>query len=135
MLADTAAAKLSTAIIAAYGIQWLKSLKTVPFINYEAQNLNRALSILVATLSGAGIYFTFDHQAGTLMITGLTAVNAFHFVSHALQQFAMQHVTYKAAIAPPLPGVTQDQIRKNGHGDPPANAAQQPPAAPNPAPK
>ncbi len=106
--------QLSSAVISAYLIQWVKSWQKVPGINFETQNLNRILAIIVACLAGSGIYMTFDPSAGRAVIEGLTLVNAYHFIAHAVQQFALQHATYKGIIAPPLPGPAQEEIRKNG---------------------
>jgi hypothetical protein len=106
--------QLSTAVICSYMIQWVKKQQKIPGINFDTSNLNRWLAIIVACLTGSGIYMTFDPSAGTAIITGLTLANLYHFVAHAIQQFALQHATYKGIIAPPLAGPVQEAIRKNG---------------------
>jgi hypothetical protein len=106
--------QLSSAVIAAYVIQKVKSWQKIPGINFDTENLNRWLAIAVACLTGSGIYVTFDPGVGRAVIEGLTVGNAYHFIAHAVQQFALQHATYKGIIAPPLPGPAQEEIRKNG---------------------
>jgi hypothetical protein len=110
--------QISWAVIAAYGIQLLKKIQAIPFVNFETQNANRWLSALIAAAVGAGITFTFNKAAGILTMAGLTLPNIYHFVSLAIQQFAMQHGVYKTMIAPPLPGRIQEEVRRVNGGGP-----------------
>jgi hypothetical protein len=104
--------QLSTAVIVAYLIQWVKKLQFIPGVNFDTENINRWVAIGAACLTGSGIYITFDPSAGKAVIAGLTLLNVYHFIAHAAQQFALQHATYKGIIAPPLPGPAQQEIRR-----------------------
>src|SRR5437762_14260453 len=100
------------ALATAYALQWLKARTWFPWLTFESEKLNRAASIAIACLSGFGIFVTFDHVAGILTVTGLTAVNLGHALTHAGGQFLLQHSAYRAVIAPQVSGASQDLIRK-----------------------
>jgi hypothetical protein len=106
--------QVSTAIIAAFLIQGLKKIAKLPWISYESGRANRVFSIIVAAATGSGISFVWNPQLGQLVLTGITWAVAYHIIGHVIQQFALQHASYKVLIAPPLPGPTQEAIRKNG---------------------
>jgi hypothetical protein len=108
-------AQLSWAIIASYAIEYTKKLEVIPWVNYETQNLNRLVSMLVAAATSSGLAFIWNRQAGSLLITGISLSAIYHFISQTIQQYALQHAAYKALIAPSLPGPVQDVERKNGH--------------------
>jgi hypothetical protein len=93
------------AVLVSFALQWLKNSKYFPWITVETQQLNRLLSVLIAFVSGFGIYATWGQ--GTLSISGLTAANLFHAGTHAVQQLAFQHAAYRVLIAPPMPGAMQ----------------------------
>lgn len=97
------------AVLVSFGLQWLKKTPLFPWITVETQTLNRWVSMVVAAGSGFGILATWDH--GTLSITGLTAANAWHALSHVIEQWTFQHAAYRTLIAPPLPGAVQAQQR------------------------
>ena len=109
-MGNEVSSQATLAIITAFGLQWLKSRPWFPLLNFNTDRLNQAVSTAVAIVSSVGILATFEH--GVLTISGLTAANVYHIVSRAVEQYAMQHATYKMAIAPPLPGVMQDADRK-----------------------
>lgn len=103
------ATQASTAVLLSYALQWLKTSKWFPFITTETQALNRWVSAIVGFVSGFGIFATWDHSAGALTITGLTAANLLHAAVRGVQQFVFQHAAYRTLVAPPLPGAEQSQ--------------------------
>ena len=82
-------------------IQWLKNTKLVPFINENSTTLNRWVSWLAAFVSGAGIHFTFNHDAGVLTVTGLTAGVIIHTVTVTCKQYAVQWLIYRGVLKGP----------------------------------
>jgi hypothetical protein len=106
---DQLASQFTLAAMVSFALQWLKAQPWFPWVTVETQKINRATSIALAALSGVGIFVTWNHDAGTLMISGLKAANLWHVGVKVVQQFAMQHVLYKAVIAPPIPGVMQSE--------------------------
>lgn len=99
MVNDSLTSSATVGIISAYAIQWIKKSKSIPWVNEHTQSLNRFLSGMIAFASAAGIYLTWNHAAGTLTITGLTAANAFHFLTHGIEQWAIQQMAYKGVVA------------------------------------
>lgn len=106
--------QLSWAVINAYVIQWLKKANFIPGVTFDTANINRVIAILFAAAASSGIGIVYDKSAGNLLITGISIVAIYHFISGTVQQFALQHAIYKGIIAPPLAGPVQEQIRKNG---------------------
>jgi hypothetical protein len=98
------------AVFVSFAIQWLKKSSWFPFLTVETEKFNRWVSVIVAALSGFGIYATW--ASGTLSVTGVTAANVLHALTHGVQQFALQHAAYRTLIAPPLPGAVQAQQRE-----------------------
>jgi hypothetical protein len=103
------ATQASVAVLVSYALQWIKQSKWFPFITTETQTLNRWISAVVAFASGLGIFFTWNHTAGTLTIAGLTAANLLHAGTGMIQQWLFQHAAYRTLVAPPLPGAVQAQ--------------------------
>ena len=110
------ATQFTTAAVASYLIQWLKTYPGIKLLNYDTEKLNRIASIAIGTLSGVGIFFTWNQTAGTLLITGLTAANGLHLVSKVVEQVVMQHFIYRVSIAPPKWGAVQYQEAKKADG-------------------
>ncbi len=104
----------TVAALVSFGLQWLKTSKYFPWITTETEKLNRWLAIVIAFLSGFGIYATWDH--GTVSITGLTAANAYHALVRCIQQWTFQQAAYRTIVAPPLPGAVQDEERQMAAG-------------------
>jgi hypothetical protein len=102
----TLSVQFTIALISTYALQWLKETKFFPWLTTETQALNRAVSLVIAFLASAGILVGFDHTAGVLTISGLTAANLLHAASRFVQQWAMQQAAYKGLVMPPRPGTT-----------------------------
>lgn len=123
--------QISWAVITAYGIQWLKRLSFIPFVNFDTENLNRFLAILCAVGTSSGIGFIFNRTGPgifSMAVTGISVSSVYHLISGTVQQFALQHAVYKGIIAPPLAGPIQQVIRRNGGDTEKVTAADIPPA-------
>ena len=62
--------------VVVYVLEWIKRARWVTFITIETKKLNGFLAKAAALLMAVGIHYEFDATAGTLMITGLTNVQA-----------------------------------------------------------
>ena len=82
-------------------IQWLKTSKWLPFINQHSATLNRTLGWVSAFATGTGIHYTFNHDAGVLTITGLSAGVIIHTATVTAKQYAMQWLIYKGIVKEP----------------------------------
>jgi len=87
-------------------IQWLKATKLVPFINQHSAGLNRTLGWVSAFATGAGIHYTFNHDAGVLTITGLSAGVIIHTATVTAKQYAVQWLIYKGVVKGPAETVS-----------------------------
>lgn len=52
------------------------------------------LAAVGAVVSAIGVHYTFDVEAGTLTVIGLTAAGLLHGTWHAIQQFAAQQILH-----------------------------------------
>ncbi len=86
-------------------IQWLKTSKWLPFVNQHSAGLNRTLGWLSAFATGAGIHWTFNHDAGVLTITGLSAGIIIHTATITAKQYAVQWLIYKGIVKEPAANV------------------------------
>lgn len=91
--------QIPISIISAYVIQWLKGQRWFPFASMDALWMNRFTSGVAALLSAGAIHYTFGDN-GDFTFTG-NIWSLVHALWSATQQYAMQHVVYKMAIAPP----------------------------------
>lgn len=92
---------IAVALLATYVIQWLKEhpSKMLSWLSEAQPGIVRGFSALVAALSAAGITYEFD--AGTLTVAGLTAVNVGNFLVTAVFQFVFQHFAFRVGISVP----------------------------------
>lgn len=91
--------QIPLAVISTYLIEWLKTTKYFPFLSKETEKLNRYAGVIIAALSSVGILVTFDHTAGILTISGLTAINLLHVAGRFIQQWTLQQVAYKTVVS------------------------------------
>ena len=93
---------ITTQVTASAVIVWLlqrlKQSKYFPFITAESAKLNRYLAVCASALAAAGIHFNFNHDAGTLVISGLLLSNLLHFAGAWLRSFVFQEIIYQAAV-------------------------------------
>ncbi len=91
--------QIPTAIITSYIIEWLKTQPWFPFAQINALWLNRMMSACAALVTASAIHYTFGAN-GDFNFSGNLFTVA-HGLWAATQQYALQHVIYKVAIAPP----------------------------------
>ncbi len=91
--------QIPISIITAYIIQWLKGQRWFPFANADALWMNRITSGAAALMTAGAIHYTFAPN-GDFNFTG-NLWTVLHGLWGATQQYALQHVIYKVAIAPP----------------------------------
>ena len=82
-------------------IQWLKATKWIPFIDQHTAGINRVLSWFAAFLTGTGIHWTFNHDAGVLTITGLSLGVIIHTATITSKQYAVQWLIYRGIVKEP----------------------------------
>jgi len=91
--------QIPISIISAYVIQWLKEQPWFPFASMDAIWMNRITSGFAALITAGGIQYTFGADGNFNFSGNLWTV--LHGLWGATQQYALQHVVYKVAIAPP----------------------------------
>ena len=101
----------SSGVASVYVIELLKKSPLMPLITEQTVRANRLLGVLASGLATLGIGFTFDAEAGTMMITGLTFAAIVHNAWHWFTQWAVQQYIYASAIEAPKKG------RVGGVGD------------------
>lgn len=91
---------IGSAVIAwmvAKGIEIAKGLSWLP-LDATTERLNWWAARGLAAATAVGIHFTFDPQAGSLVITGLTLAGIGHAVLEYAKQLFLQEVAYKKFI-------------------------------------
>lgn len=105
---------ISTQIAAAaalsFVINLLKSSKSLPWISKESERLNRLVALLGSGLVSLGLHAHFDHQAGTLLITGISLQAIALGLWHWLTQFACTHGWYKATSRPDVQALVKQAL-------------------------
>ncbi len=91
--------QIPTSIITAYVIEWLKQQPWFPFAQANALWLNRVMSAIAALLTAGALHYTFAPN-GDFTLHG-NIYTLIHTLWAVTQQYALQHVVYKIAIAPP----------------------------------
>ena len=88
----------SSGVASVYAIELLKRIKSIPFVDEQSRVLNRWLGVIASGLATVGIGFTFDSQAGTLLITGISLATIAQTAWHWFTQWALQQVLYQSAF-------------------------------------
>lgn len=91
--------QISISIITSHIIEWLKQQDWFPFAKTNEQWLNRVTSAIAALATAGAINYTFGTN-GDFNFNG-NIYTVLHGLWSATQQYALQHVVYKIAIAPP----------------------------------
>ena len=86
-------------IVTAHIIELLKRTPFVPFIRADTKIVNRWVGVIVAIAVSLGVSAHYDGASGSLLISGLNSDALTHNGLHALAQWAIQQVTYDAAIS------------------------------------
>lgn len=89
-------------------VVWLfKKLKETTWFPFLSESTARwaqtAWGVVAAFLSAAGIHFTYDGTAGTLLVTGLLQAGIVTALWEAAQQFVMQQLIYHGVVQPNAP--------------------------------
>lgn len=84
----------SSGALVVFLLQWVKKSKYAPFITAETAKLNRAVAWLAAGGAAIGIRATFDPQAHSLLITGLSLGAVWHGAAQWMHSIVMQEVLY-----------------------------------------
>ena len=88
--------------LSALFIQFLKRVKSLPWIDEHTDDVNRIIAVVVAFFASLGIGFEFIKDAGTLLISGLTLNTLMSLGWNWIVQFFFQNVIYRIAVKPPV---------------------------------
>ena len=88
----------SSGVASVYIIELLKKSPLFPFITKHTVMLNRWIGVLASGVATLGVAFTFDAEAGSLLITGLTLTTIAHNLWHWFTQWAVQQFVYATAV-------------------------------------
>lgn len=101
MEVDTLQNMLTLNVISVWLIEMAKRSRYLPWVTAETEQVNKALSAVLAALSSAGITVLAVHQGPgsiSIQITGLTVAAIPHFVWHVMGNYAVQKWVYKLAV-------------------------------------
>lgn len=85
-----------------YAIEWLKRMKAIPWVTYESAKLNRSIAAVASAAAAIGIHFKFDHEAGALIITGLSVASLAHGGWEVARAYITTKVMYDVTRRPAL---------------------------------
>ena len=88
--------QVTAAAVVSFIINFLKKQAWFPWLSKETDKANRIAAVVLSGLASVGIHTTFDHQNGTLVITGLTVTAVATGLWHWGTQFALTHGWFKA---------------------------------------
>lgn len=91
--------QVALAWIASHLIEWLKKQTWFPFARYGAFWLNAITSGVAAIVSAGAFTYTFSVD-GTFSLEG-NIYTIIGILWNAVIQYALQHIFFKATIAPP----------------------------------
>jgi hypothetical protein len=115
-LATILGSKATLALLVVYLMNWLKSSKLAPVINYGSSRLNHLVAVVLTGAAGLGIHFTWNSQAHSLTIAGLSAATIGSGLWSWLQQYLVTKFTYhmvRDKISPATPGLNGPQLTGN----------------------
>lgn len=92
-------AQITTSAVIAYGIEWLKKAKWMPWVAQHTTLLNRALSIILSGAAALGIHTEFSSETHTLTITGLCLMCVLHSGWDWLKSWITTQIIYDGVIA------------------------------------
>ena len=96
-----ATATITASAMSVYIIQRLKNAKWFKLLTPNTKYLNIAASLFAAAIAATGIHYTFDSQAGTLTITGLTLAGILTAVWTWAKSFVLNEIIYQGTIGAP----------------------------------
>jgi hypothetical protein len=74
-----------------YVVQWAKKSKYVPWLDAQSKKLTLMVQLGLSGLSALGITMTWNREAHTVLIAGLSLATVFSGAWHWFFQFAVQH--------------------------------------------
>lgn len=92
--------QLAASILVVYGLQLVKRVPFIPWVTEHSKRLNAFLSALLALGTAIGIHMEFDPNAGTLLVTGLTASGMAHAGWQWFTQWAYQQAIWDGVVHP-----------------------------------
>jgi hypothetical protein len=105
-----ATAMLTASAISVYLIQRLKSASWFKLLTPNTKYLNIAASLFAAAIAATGIHYTFDPNAGTLTITGLTIAGILTALWTWAKSFALNELIYQGTIGAPYKTAAAAQL-------------------------
>lgn len=96
---DSAVSTLAAAGLMSYFLEWLKNTKLVPFIDASKTTLLRLCNGALAVAAALSIHYTFDSDAGTLVVTGLSVSGIIHGLWEVGKQWAFQQMAYDGIVS------------------------------------
>lgn len=90
--------QLTSAAIVVYLLQWAKSCPIIPWITEHSKGISRLTSAGLAAVSAIGVHYSFDAEAGRLVVEGLTVSGLLHGLWLFGNQFALQQLAYDAVL-------------------------------------
>ena len=113
MLTTELPALITTGGMAVAIIEWMKNSKVVPFMNAHTATMNRVVGWIAAFCGATGLHYKFDHTAGILTITGISAAVIGHTIYDTVQNYAFQWLVYKGVVKPATAAVSVAQTLAN----------------------
>lgn len=96
---EVLSSQVTAAAVVSFLIAFLKKQAWFPLLTSETEKLNRLAAVVLSGLAALGISVSFNHEAGQLIVSGLTASTIVTGLWHWLQQFALTHGWFKATSA------------------------------------
>lgn len=96
---------ISASAMAVSIVQWAKNTKLIPFMDQHTAGMNRFVGWMAAFLSATGIHYQFNHDTGTLTLTGLTAAALAHTTWDTVKSYAFQWLVYRGVVKGPAADV------------------------------
>jgi hypothetical protein len=100
-LSSLVATQVTVSALIVYALEYLKKAKWFPWLTMDTKSLNRLVGALLAALAAVGIHAEFNAQAGTLLVTGLTAWGLMHAFFDLARSWVFQQVIYDAVLDKP----------------------------------
>lgn len=92
--------QVGTSMIVVWLVEMMKKASWLPWITKHGGAVNRVLSVMLGGLASVGIIWTFDPEAGRLVIDGLTLANGAAVLWIIMKQVAFQEGIYRGLVKP-----------------------------------